>query len=403
MRRVVWALLMAFAFTVPWAYSLDIGEPYGNIARMLGLLVLAVAVPAILICGQVRTPGALQWLMLALFFWLCCTSLWSIDEHATLARLRAYLQVMMPVWLLWEFAEDEGDLRDLLRACVAGSWVLAVLTVASFVSADSAMQIRFAAEGHDPNDAARFLDVAFPLSALLIEEERKWPWRVLAIGYFPIGVSGVLLTASRSGFLAAVVALAGCGLLLLRKQVWAAMAGAASLPAAAGALWFLVPHGTIQRIATIPEQLHHGDLNQRLNIWSAGWQAFLRAPFFGSGAGAFVAAARLAPIDTAHNTALTFGVEGGVVALILASAIVVVCARLVLVMRGSLRIAFGTVFLVWMVASLTATVEGNRTTWLMVGMMSVAGRFAAREPERKATWSTSTVPDTQHDLAGEIP
>ena len=403
MRRLTWALLVAFAFCVPWAYSLDIGEPYGNIARILGLMVVAAAVPAILVSGRVRTPGALQWLVLALFFWFCCTSLWSIDEHATLARLRAYLQVMMPVWLVWEFAEGEPDLRDLLRALVAGSWVLAALTIVSFVSADSALQIRFAAEGHDPNDAARFLDVGFPLSALLADREREWPWRVLAIGFFPMGIGGVLLTASRSGFLAAVVALMGCAILLLRRQAWTVIAGAASLPAAAAALWFLVPHGTILRIATIPEQLQRGDLNQRLNIWSAGWQAFIRAPFFGSGAGAFVSAARLAPVDTAHNSALTFAVEGGVVALILASAIVAVCLRLVLVTRGSLRIAFATAFLVWFVASLTATVEGNRTTWLLVGMLSLAGRLAAREPEVTDAWPAGRAPERSQALAGEIP
>ncbi len=36
----------------------------------------------------------------------------------------------MVVWLVWEFADTPADLRDLLRAYVAGSWVLAILTLA---------------------------------------------------------------------------------------------------------------------------------------------------------------------------------------------------------------------------------------------------------------------------------
>src|ERR1035437_9376802 len=51
------------------------------------------------------------------------------------------------------------------------------------------------------------------LAALLVNSERRWPWRLLAAGYLPLGLVAVLLTASRGGFLAAVVALTGSGVL----------------------------------------------------------------------------------------------------------------------------------------------------------------------------------------------
>ena len=124
-----------------------------------------------------------------------------------------------------------------------------------------------------------------------------------------------------------------------------------------------------------------GDLIQRLNIWRAGWQAFVHAPFFGSGAGTFVDAAKLAPIDTAHNTALAVAVEGGIIALILAAAILAACARSVFETMGPVRIALGTALLVWMVTSLVATVEQNRTTWLLMAVIAFSGRLAADEPQ----------------------
>ena len=227
---------------------------------------------------------------------------------------------------------------------------------------------------------ARFLDLGFPMSALLLDWESRLPWKLLALGYLPVGLVGVLVTASRSGLIAAIAALAGCGLLLLSRHRRTLLAGAASLPLIAAAFWFLIPCETLMRIATIPQQLQRGDLNYRLNIWSAGWQALVHSPFFGHGAGTFVQAARLAPGATAHNTALTVSVEGGVIALIFSSAILAVCVVSIRATRGSVRTALATAFLVWLVTSMVATEEANRTTWLLFGMMSFAGRLETEEP-----------------------
>jgi O-antigen ligase len=386
MRRIAWGLLLLFAFTIPWEYSLELGEPLGNIARVVGLLALLAAIPALLQGGRLRNPGPMQWLVLAFFLWFCSTYFWTIEPLETVARLRGYFQELMIVWLVWEFAEDAGDLRKLLRVTVAGSWVLAALTVASFASAEAIAnaQIRFAAIGQDPNDVARFLDLGFPLAALLLNSERRWPWRLLAAGYLPLGLLGVLLTASRGGFLAAVVALVGSGLLLAYGHPKRVLAGALALPALAVALWFIVPRGSFERLATIPEQLQGGDLNQRLNIWTAGWHAFVRAPFFGTGAGSFVSAAGLGPIDTAHNTALSIAVTGGLAALFLATAIVAAAIWSIAQTHGSLKWAMTVALLVWFITSLVATVEESRTTWLLLAMIALAGRLGVEQPEELA-------------------
>jgi O-antigen ligase len=386
MRRIAWLLLLLFAFTIPWEYSLELGEPLGNIARVVGLLVLLAAIPALLQGGRLRAPGPLQWLVLAFFLWFCCTYFWTIEPLETVARLRGYFQELMIVWLVWEFAEDAGDLRALLRVFVAGSWVLAALTVANFASAEAIAnaQVRFAAIGQDPNDVARFLDLGFPLAALLLNSERHWGWRLLAAGYLPLGLLGVLLTASRGGFLAAVVALVGSGFLLAYGHPKRVLAGALALPALAAALWFIVPRDSFERLATIPEQLQGGDLNQRLNIWTAGWHAFVRAPFFGTGAGSFVSAAGLGPIDTAHNTALSIAVSGGLVALFLATAIVAAAIWSIAQIHGPLRWAMVVALLVWFTTSLVATVEESRTTWLLLALIALAGRLGTEQPEELA-------------------
>ncbi len=88
MRRAAWGLLLLFAFTVPWEYSLDLGEPLGNIARIVSLLLLMAVVPATLQAGRMRDPGAVQWMVLALFLWFCGSYFWTIDAQATLTKLR---------------------------------------------------------------------------------------------------------------------------------------------------------------------------------------------------------------------------------------------------------------------------------------------------------------------------
>jgi len=383
MRKAAQGLLLLFVFTIPWEYSLDTGEPLGNVARMVGLLLLLATVPAVFQAGRLRTPGPMQGLVLAFYLWLCCSYFWTIEPLETVARIRGGFQEVMVVWLVWELADTATDLRMLLRGYVAGSWVLAALTMANFASAGAiaAGQVRFAAFGQDPNDVARFLDLGFPLAALLLTSEKRWPWRVLAAGYLPLGLVGVLLTASRGGFLAAVVGFAGSGLLLAYGHPRRMVAGVLALPPIATVVWFVVPKGTLERLATISEQLRGGDLNQRLNIWQAGWHAFQRAPFFGTGAGSFVSAAGLAPIDTAHNTVLSIAVSGGVCALFLAAAIVAAAIWSIMQTHGTLRWAMGTALLVWLITSLVATVEENRTTWLLLAQIAVAGRLAVEDPE----------------------
>jgi O-antigen ligase len=176
------------------------------------------------------------------------------------------------------------------------------------------------------------------------------------------------------------VAFAGSVLLLAYGRGRRVAAVAYALPPFLAALWLVVPSGTLERLETIPEQLQGGDLNQRVNIWSAGWEAFIHAPFFGAGAGSFTAAAHLSPFDTAHNTALSIVVGGGLCALFLASLLFALAIRAALQIHGPLRLALVTCLVVWTISSLIATVEENRTTWLLLGIVIVAARLTEMDP-----------------------
>ncbi len=378
MQRMTVGLLILFAFAVPWEYSLDLGEPFGNAARIAGILLLLAAIPWGLTRREMRRPGWIQWLVLAFYLYFVCSYFWTADQEATLEKIRAYFQVMMVVWLVWEIAETPDHLRALLRAFVAGCWVLALLTFADFGSAgvSAAEQIRFVASGQDPNDVARFLDLGFPVGALLFATESRWAPRLLAIGYVPVGLSAVLLTASRGGFSAAIVSLFGSAVLLVMARPRAASVVFVALAVLAGALWLFVPAGSLDRLATIPQEVGSGDWNDRLNIWDAGWHAFHQSPWWGSGAGTFTAASGLAPGDTAHNTVMAVLVTGGLLGTAIFTAIVAAVGLSILQIRGLLRVALATTLAVWAITSMVGSVEENRATWLLFAMMALAARLA---------------------------
>ena len=390
MESLVIGLLMLFAFAVPWEYSLDLGEPFGNVARILGVLLLLAAIPVAMSRGRIRRLGPVQWLALLFYLYFACSYFWTVDGETTFEKMRAYVQVMMVVWLSWEFANLPRHLFGLLFAFVSGCWVLVLLTLLNFtsmsatsgqLSSEISGQIRFVAGGQDPNDVARFLDLGFPMASLLFAVAKRWPIRLLAVGYLPAGLLAVLLTASRGGFSGALLALAGSAALLLMWRTGAAMWILAGLGGILGGLWLLVPSETLARLSTIPEQLQGGDWNDRFEIWDAGWHAFIRSPWWGYGAGTYTTASGLATGDTAHNTAMALLVTGGVTGAAIFSAILAGVARSVFRTRGLLRVALGVTLVVWLITSMVGSVEENRATWLIFGIMALSGRL---ETEQRA-------------------
>lgn len=378
MARLAVGLMTLFAFAVPWEYSLDLGEPVGNIARVVGVLLLLTAVTLVLWHGSLRPPGVVQWLTLGFYLYFVLSYLWTVDPTATQEKMRGYFQVMMVVWLMWEVGESPRQLRGMMRAFVAGCAVLAVLTLMNYasVAAQAAAQVRFAAEGQDPNDVARFLDLGFPLATLLFATECRWGYRLLGLTYVPSGLLAVMLTASRGGFFGALTALVGSAMLLLVWRPRAASTVFLGLATTMAVLWLFVPFASLERLATIPSQLATGDLNERLSLWTAGWHAFTRAPWFGHGAGSFAAAAGLGAADTAHNTMVAVMVTGGVAGLLLFTGILAAVCRCVSRLDGLLRMALGSTLAVWAVTSMVGSVEENRMTWLLFGMMALAARLA---------------------------
>ena len=114
MRKVAWACCCSspspFRGSTPSTWA----SRWATLPALSAWLLLLAAIPAVLQAGRMRTPGPIQWLVLALYLWFCCSYFWTIEPLATLEKMRGYFQEMMIVWLVWEFAETPRDLRALL-------------------------------------------------------------------------------------------------------------------------------------------------------------------------------------------------------------------------------------------------------------------------------------------------
>ena len=376
MRTVARAFLLVFVFSIPWEYSLDFGEPLGNIARISGLAVAAIALLAVAEEGQFRKITPQHWVILGFFLWTCLTTAWSLDPPTTLKKLPGFVQEILVFWLLWELTETTRNYVAVLRSWLAGAWVLSLLTLATLFTLrdDLNAQSRFYASGQDPNDVARFLCLCLPVAALLFALEQSRAGKFFAAGYFFISLAAIVATASRGGVLAACIGILGAGLTLRnRLRLWPRAVALAAF--ATAALLWLIPQNAYLRILTIMDELNTGDLNQRTVIWSWGWSAFERAPILGHGAGTFVAAAGLAPFDTAHNTFLSILVEYGTVGLALFTAVGLLALRSCFKLIEPQRTTMLTVSAVWLISALVGTAAESRSTWLMLGVIAVAERM----------------------------
>jgi hypothetical protein len=66
-----------------------------------------------------------------------------------------------------------------------------------------------------------------------------------------------------------------------------------------------------------------------------------------------------------------------------------------------LQLALATALTVWLVTTLDATVEENRTTWLLLALIALAGKLAVEEPERLAACFSPSANKPEAGMASE--
>lgn len=206
MRRLAYALLSAFVFTIPLAQMVEV-PALNTISQAVGLLAMAAGVIAVAAQREVRAMSALHVAMGGFIVWSAITFCWSVTPELANPRLMTYVQLFVLVILAWELCTEEKHVLRLVSAFVLGTVLPAVSTVLAFLPGQQTLYQRAAVQGFDPNVLAFLLALSLPASYYLGLREKNvlgWACR-LQLG---VAVSAILLTCSYTALASIVVCLA---------------------------------------------------------------------------------------------------------------------------------------------------------------------------------------------------
>jgi O-antigen ligase len=386
MSKAAFWSLWCFVFVLPWDKFIVI-PVLGSIPRLVGLVASAVGVVHVLAQRRVRPLSWFHVFAVLFVLWSGVSAFWSMDPQATGVRFLTYLQLVVLVWLIWEIAWSPERQRALLQAYVLGVSFAAVVTLHRYLSHVAIVDVttRFTALSFNVNELGMTLMLGLPMAWYLSfsqpHQRLAWMWRL----YIPLGVTAILLTASRGAFLATLVALAiipwTLGRLRMRTKVALYAFCAGTLLAAAQ----FVPETSWERIATIRSDVDAGYFGGRGAIWKAGLEVAQEHPVAGVGAGAYGAAVEQTLFFGwgAHSVPLAILVENGIVGLLLLLGAVAAVTTPVKHLPPLQRRFSIVLLLAVAVASLSGEWEDRKAFWFVFGVL--AAQVVYRPAEKRVS------------------
>jgi O-antigen ligase len=363
MRTLAYMLVWTYFFTVPWDHSLY-SESLGPISRIVTLCSLPLVVVAIAVGGHVRRIKLVHVFMLLFFLLIEATFFWTLDSDATLTAIRAYMQIMIVAWLVWEFAPDDNSLRKLAFAYMLGGYVSIVNTFRDFATSTLNSVERFSADGWNQNDLALALALGI-LMARYASIGGSKVVRLLAFAYIPLALVAVALTGSRGGSIVAAIAVLGVAVQWKGKLSVKLVSLAIFLIAICVGLSF-VPEHTADRILNMGS--NGIDFGNRVPIWQIALREFPAHPVLGVGASAFSTATNTDSV--AHNTFLSVLVEEGLLGLGIFVAILVLLFRSAWKTAPPVRMLCVMILLCWVTGVCSLTWEQSRVTWVIFALIA---------------------------------
>lgn len=381
--QLAFACLWLLAFAIPWEDAITI-PGFGTSARFLGVVAVVLGIFAIIEKGTIRRPAAGHIMMTLFVISAAASYLWSLYPEGTWDETLTYIQLLVMVWLIWEFCPRAQEQIGLMQAYVLGTFVSGIDTVYNYLYHVESDYQRYAGARLNANDLGLMMALSMPVSYhLLIHSKGRvaWIYRLQLV----LAGTTVLLTASRGATLASAVALAIVPLtqarLTARQRVGIILTGLLLV----SSILVFVPSTSWERLSTTPNALEHSTLTGRTVIWKAGWEIFREHPFVGIGSNAFrFVVSRVleepirlddpdSPAPPAHNTFLSVLVEQGVIGCAVFCALLVVMCLSLRKLPPLNRNLWIVVLGVWAVGVSSLTWEMRKPTWFFFGLLLAQG------------------------------
>lgn len=389
MRRIAYAALWIYVFSVPWGGVVVISSGTNIIGRVTGGAAVGLALFTALFSGRFRRWHAFHLAALLFVVWAGCTQLYFYQGGGDRLpnKFWTYVQLLLVLWIMWELAASKQRQLGLLAAYVSGAYVAAFGTILLLRRAEALR--RLALGGADPNDIAMTLALALPMAWYLGLTYRRPFVRWICRAYIPVGLVAIALTGSRGGMITGLAAMAIVPFTMTRLTPTRLATAVAALGLSGALAVIYVPDKIVQRLATTGTSVENLSLGGRFSIWVAAVRAFAQRPVVGYGTGSFRTAVRPYGIEqVAHNSYLSVLVEQGLVGFLLYYAMFVAAlvsvVRLPLLERRFALILLGTLSL----AMFPLTWEDQKAAWFvlaaLIGLGQAARPAAGPAPRRRA-------------------
>ena len=398
MNRLAQISLLVFAFVLPWEDSLLL-PGIGSLGRVSGLLLLVFALPSLFRGNRLklRLPSLFIIVMLLFVVWSSLSMFWSLDPGSTLTHAMSRVQLFALAFLVWQLVDRPERADPVMRAYVLGCYVAIGSAIFNLLTGTEYVYQRYSATGTDPNDFATMLALGIPMAWLLVVRGRQgiWFWPMLL--YLPAVLGAILLTSSRGGAIVTLLALLVVPLTMRhldvpRRLAFWFMVGVGGLGAIyAAPLVIDTVQGSIQRLSSTASEVASGTLNERADIWDAGFRLLEDNTMLGVGAGAFEQSvtpyAGLPKI--AHNTYISVLVELGPLGLLLFVSALLAAALPLLRLPGPERAILLVLGVTLAVALVPLTWEIRKVTWFVLVLMTTYGTMVVAPKLRPAKLAAS--------------
>jgi len=391
MRKIAYGAIWLFVASIPTqeiAASTFV-EVSGTISRLIGLAAAMVAIMVLIYEGRLRPFSVAHGIIMLYFAWGGFSFIWSADQTATFGRLVTNVQLAAMIIIFCQFAAGKRENHGLVVAYLVGAAVSLVELFRRYMRGnvfhEGYFVDRYTAFDNNPNDYALALAIAIPMAWFLIMIARKKWELVLGYAYMGAGTVGVLMTGSRGGLIATVVAV------LVMPLSLSKLSGSRKLLTVffvVAAVWVgiqVTPQRVLARFETlealapsaVPES-YYGELegpNIRTVVWRQGMKEFLSNPqvaVVGLGAGAYVEGVE--PIYgerfVAHNVFVSILVEQGIIGFGLFLIIMYLVVSPLRYLDVAERYLWRFAFLTWAVGVTFMTWEHTKNTWFLIGLLA---------------------------------
>jgi O-antigen ligase len=391
MRKIAYGFVWLFAASIPMQEiaASTLVEVSGTLSRLVGLAAAMVAIMALIYEGRLRPFSVVHGIIILFLAWGGFSFLWSADQSATFARLITNVQLAVMIVLFCQFGAAKDENHGLVTAYVMGA-AFSLIELFRRYMFGMAFEVgtfvdRYTAFDNNPNDYALALAVGLPMAwYLVIVGRKKWEV-VLGYMYMGGGTVGVILTGSRGGLVAAVVAVLILPLSLTRLTHAKKLLTVFFLVVAAWVGIQVTPDRVLNRLATLEEyapdaipETYYGELegpNIRTVLWKQGFREFLSNPqvaVVGVGAGAYMSGVE--PIYgerfVAHNVFVSILVEQGIIGFTLFLIILYLVLSPIRYLDSAERYLWLFAFLSWAVGVSFITWEQTKNTWFLIGVLA---------------------------------